>query len=790
MSATFADMLRALRRRSALSQEGLARSAGMSASAISALERGERTKPYPHTVRALAEALALSDQDRQDFIDAAVGGSTPHPALSRNRAAGAASVPLTTFVGREDLIVLGVELLGSERLITLTGLGGIGKTRLAVELAERAAGLFPDGRWTVDVESSDDGTPVAQLVAVVLGLRDLAEDEHLDPLTEALGRRRCLLVLDGCERRTSDCAALAERLLTGCAGLVVLVTSQRPLHVQGEVIVALPPLQVPARDRGPSAETESELLFLHRARLAAPTAVLRDDELADIAELCRQLDGIPLAIELAAARTRMLPTAETLARMQDRFTLLHAAGDLPTRKRALSASLEWSCELLSPEEGELFRRLSVFTGGFSLHAVETGPGQDLPHPLEVMAALVDASLVVADARGTTARFRMLDTVRAYAGDLLDQTPCASRARQAHATYYLELAERCAPELQGPDQARFLRLLDEEHENLRVALAHWDSAPEPAVLVRLVTALSPYWVRRGRAREGQHWLDRVLSSNAPEAIPLPAFAAASDMCWITGDVAAQRLAAGRYLARATTAGDIVHRARATLYLSYSIRADALRADTTWQSLLTETTRLATDAGDAWTLAMVLNDTAAGANLEHVAAGRGQRCGDSLPQLREAVRLARSTGDLNLVAITLDSLAYAECRSGQPDEAMEHWSECLRELGDVIDPFMSAAVIEGIAQLAHLSSRHADCLVLLAATHSRRVRHAALAPALWACVLDDAAAASRAALPAEASAAAAVTGTALTWPDVVELALGPSAGRQAASRRGPGRPGPGC
>lgn len=779
MSSTFADVLRQLRRRSALSQAALAQSAGMSASAISALERGERTRPYPHTVRALAQALNLADPERQALINAASGDAMP----VRPAEPPTSQVLLTSFVGRQDLIALTTQLLGRERLITLVGLGGIGKSRIAVEVTGRTAELFAD-HWSVDVDSSDERTSVEQLLAVALGLRDPAAEQRLDALTRAIGRRRSLLVLDGCERRPVDCAALAAHLLAACPGLVVLVTSQRPLVMQGEVILAVPPLEVPAAEDPCVGRTESVRLFIERTRLAAPTVEFGEEELADVAELCRRLDGIPLAIELAAARTRMLPVGEMLLRMQDRFALLDGAADQPARKGALRAGLKWSVELLTRDESDLFSRLSVFVGSFSLDAVETGPGRDLPDVLALMAKLVDASLVVAEVvHGRRARFRLLDTVRAYASELLLQGPHEAHARQAHAEHYLLLAEQCAPELQGPEQARALRHLDAEHENLTVALSHWATVPGPE-LVRLVAALTSYWVRRGRALEGQHWLGQVFSTSAREVIPLPVFEADCDLCWITGDMAAQRLAARRYLERATEDGDTVHQARATLYLSYSIRADPLLADVTWQALLAEATTLAQHAGDAWTLALVLNDTAAGKVVEDMAAGRGRQCGACLPQLREAVRLARSTGDLHLVALVLDSLALAEACAGHTDEAMSHWAQCLRDLGEVLPPAIATTCVEGLALLAQLACRPADCLVLLAASRAHRERHAAPAHSLWNSVLANTAGAARAALPAEAIATAARIGAGLTWAQAVDLALlqgaKPAGGPQAAPR----------
>jgi len=763
---SFADVLRRSRRASGLSQEALAESAGLSASAISALERGERRKPYPHTVRALAEAMDLSAQDREALRSAAQdrGSQT----TSRDAAQSVVPAPLTSFVGREDLVALGTALITRERLITLTGLGGIGKSRLAVELGRRAAGLFAGRRWTVDVESLARDTPVDEAAAAVLGLRDSPGHDHVTSVARAMENSPSMLTLDGCEHRARECAELATSLLSACPGLVVLVTSQRPLRVPGEAVLAVPPLAVPVPGQVEPALTDAVRLFLARAQLAHPALELSETDLVAVAELCRQLDGIPLAIELAAARVRMLLVTEMIARMQDRFELLHAEGDLPARKRAIHTALEWSCDLLSPEERQLFGRLSVFVGGFSLQAVEAGPGRDMSHVLRLMTTLVDASLVAADtSRGTSGRFRLLDTVRAYASQLLSRTPDQDTVRLAHADYYRELAEIWEPELRSPDQAHVLRLLDDEYENMRAALHQCASCPEPEPLLRLVAALGPYWVRRGRFHEGQQWLRRAFEGNPPDAIPLSAYESASDLCWVNGDVATHRQAARRYLDQATAAGDVVHQARATLYVSSTYMVEGDRE--TWQVLAEKAMELAERGGDAWTVAMVLNDTAAGAVLDDVTAGRDLLIPAALRPLRDAVLLARSTGDLYLVALALDSLALVEARSGHHEAALEHWTECLVDLGDVIDPTTAATCIEGLAQLALLRADPERCLSLLAASAAHRARHDVAPSPIWAEIVATTSASAVTELPAEAIEAAARSGEDLVWADVVDLGL---------------------
>ncbi|MEP6695865.1 MAG: helix-turn-helix domain-containing protein [Pseudonocardiales bacterium] len=759
MTESFAEALRRFRRAGELSQEELAERAGLSASAIGALERGDRKKPYPHTVRTIADALGLTPAERQQLVGAAGRGVTK-PTRADDVGGSVVPVPLTSFIGRQDLVGLCANLLRQDRLVTLIGMGGIGKSRLAVELVRSCADRFPDGRWIVDVESITQSESLGAAVAGALGLRDPSVGDHLDSLARSIGDLHCLLTLDGCEHLLQACATVARRLLVACPSLVVLVTSQHPLAVPGEVVVSVPPLALTGSDEAGVGESDAVQLFLARARLADPTLEPGEDQGRAIVDLCRRLDGIPLAIELAAARARVMPATELLSRMADRFTLLDAGpGHRPARKRAIRAALEWSCELLDAAERQLLGRLSVFVGGFTLTAVERGPGADLGDVLRSVADLVDRSLVVAERqRGPVGRFRLLETVRAYATELLDDSGDRAAVEAAHAQYYLDLAEEWEPRLRGPEQAEVLGWLDEDYENVRAALTFWSVNPDARPLLRLSTALAPYWVIRGRYRDGLRWLEHAIANNPPGRIPLRAFESASNLRWVQGDVSKHRVAAERYLENATETGDLMHQARALTYLSFTHRAEGDTA--TWRALIERARDLAEGAGDDWTQALVLNDSFSSVT---------NPTENDLSHLRDALALARRTGDVNLVSLVLDSLAYLEAMSGSARSAVAHWAECLIDLGTVVDPVTSASCIEGLARLALIDGRPKDCLALYAAAAAHRRRYDVTAPPMWREVIARTTAQASAALTTVTAEAACAAGQRLNLAEAIHVGL---------------------
>ena len=456
--------------------------------------------------------------------------------------------------------------MGGSRLVTLTGAGGAGKTRLGLQVAAGLLDGTGDGVWFADLAPLGDPDLVAVTVADVLGVRQEPGRPVLDTLVEAVGERSLLVVLDNCEHVIGACAKLADALLRGCPNLALLATSREPLGIDGEQVYRVPSMRTPADGDDAEAIRASEAVRLLEDRAAAQGVPLaRDEPTAAVAgRICRRLDGIPLAIELAAARLRVMPAAELDARLDERFALLTGGSRaaLP-RQQTLRAMVDWSWELLTGAERAVLARLSVFAGGFGLAAAEAvAADPDVPaaEVLGHLGALVDKSLVQFDDTGAgPGRYRLLETVRQYAAGQLDaQGPAAAdAARIAHRDYYLALAEAAAPQLVGPDQAAWLDRLDAELGNLRAAIAFSQTQPDPEPGLRLAASLRVYWLVRGHAAEGADALRALLDAPAAQEATLPrarALAAAAHLLQQTGGYAIAGDYCQEALAIARAAGD--------------------------------------------------------------------------------------------------------------------------------------------------------------------------------------------------------------------------------------------
>ncbi|MCI2430357.1 tetratricopeptide repeat protein [Candidatus Acetothermia bacterium] len=444
--------------------------------------------------------------------------------------------PLTSFIGREREIAQAKQLLLNTRLLTLTGTGGCGKTRLALKVAGDLVGEYAHGVWFVDLTALSDTALVPQQIIVTLGLNEMPGRPPREALIEQLRHRELLLVLDNCEQLLPQLAHSIKILLTACPNLQILTTSRTALGVPGETLLSVPPLESPPPGHLPPLkilqQTEAVSLFIKRALALKPSFQLTAENAPFVAQICRQLDGIPLAIELAAARIKVLSLEQIAARLNDLFTLLGEANPTaPSQQKTLKATMDWSFQLLTEAERALLQRLSVFVGGFSLEAAEAVAPDDprrervsqrrrgrirAGQVLELLSHLVDKSLVIAEEQSAQMRYRMLETVRQYAHEKLSRTGEVATMRNRHLTFFWELAQRAEPELQGPQSARWLERLEMDYDDLHHALRWALESGQAETMLKLTIALGWFWYIRGHWSEGRYWLEKALAEKTTSA----------------------------------------------------------------------------------------------------------------------------------------------------------------------------------------------------------------------------------------------------------------------------------
>jgi predicted ATPase/transcriptional regulator with XRE-family HTH domain len=534
--SAFGSLLKRFRTAAGLTQEELAEKARLSTRAISDLERGVRRTPYRDTVQQLADALELSADDRGRLSAAArpirlpavdpPGGSQPPlespPAVQPTSTLRRANLPdePTSFIGREREIRDICGLLGEPhtRLLTLLGPGGTGKTRLASKAGVSVLDDFRDGGVFVPLASLSAPELVPAAIAGTLGLKEESSSALTETLARYLSDRHLLLILDNFEHVLAAASVVGE-LLDACRELHVLVTSRMPLHLSREHEYQVPPLAVPNPQQQPSSEQlaqfEAVMLFTQRARAVKPEFAVTDENASVVAEICARLDGLPLALELAAAQLRLFPPPALLRRLARRLQFLTGGPvDVPARHQTLRATIDWSYGLLRTEEKELFARLSVFRGGCSLEAIAAVSGDRGEPEGEVLAgvaSLVEKSLLRQDG-DQEPRFVMLETIREYASERLEEAGAAKEVREMHARHFLSLAEEAAVLVNVSEQRAWLDRLDVERDNLRAALQWAREHGDMDVGPRLALALRGFWMLRGPLSEGRGWLTAFAAAD--------------------------------------------------------------------------------------------------------------------------------------------------------------------------------------------------------------------------------------------------------------------------------------
>lgn len=768
--STFGALLKRYRRSAHLSQADLADRAGYSSHYVSMLERGLR-RAQPLTVDMLSDALAIQSGDRAAL----------HAAAMQR-----ASVPSTTWhvappalplLGREREIVQLTGLLHDEgvRLLTLTGLGGVGKTTLAREVATAVAESFPDGAVFVDMAAVNDPDDILPTIARALTLRTMRGQSLHDRIAAFLRERRVLLLLDSMERVLAWSNVIGD-LLDACPGAALLITSRAPLRLQAEREIRIRPLALPAPGCAQPAsevmQSPAVALFIRRASLVNPALTLDDERVAIIAEICRQLDGLPLAIELAAARVSHLPLAALRDRLRHRMTVLTGGPrDLPIRHQRLRDTIAWSEDLLAYRERVLLRRLAVFAGSWSLEGAEAVCTPERPDDdpltrtdvLDGLRALVESSLIItADDGSDEPRFRMLDTIREYAAEQLAAAGEQDALEQRHAGYYVHLAEVAEPALQDRNQRTWYPRLEHEQENVRAAVQWLLSQGDAEAALRLTGAVWRYWQRHGDVREGRRLLEATLAvgSQAPEHVRAKALWGASWLAYQQGDYERSAALSAEHLMLARIQDDALSLRNALTGVGMAALAEGRIREAT--EALREALDTCLPLGKIWHRAtsylnvgnamLLAGDLAAAAEL-----------------FAQSLELYLERGDEVFAARARQHLGYVALLRGDHASAAALLGQSVRALADLGEQPGIADGLEAAAALCAATGRPREAVRLVAAATVLRER-IGLAPlaylhAIWQPLV----ARAELALDATARATAWEEGHILALPDAVASAV---------------------
>jgi predicted ATPase/transcriptional regulator with XRE-family HTH domain len=755
---TFGSLLKRYRRAAHLTQEGLAERAGYSSHYVSMLERGVRSA-QPLTVDVLADALSLPKVERA-ALHAAAEFHAPAVQTFNDWPA-----PSPTLLGREEEMarILMMLVNGDIRLLTLTGPGGVGKTALARRAAATLTPDFRDGAAFVDLSTValEDVIPA---IARRFALRAMGSTTLDQRLKSFLEQREVLLVLDGFERVVEAGAQLAE-LLASCSSVKALVTSRTPLRVRAETEFQVQPLAMPSDPRVASMlKSPAVALFLQKARQAKPEIALDEARLRLVAEICRRLDGLPLAIELAAARVSHLPLATLHDRLENRLQMLTGGSrDLPPRQQRMRDTIGWSYDLLAPSNQILFRRLSVFAGSCSLEAAEEVCGPHASQFLDGLRSLVESSLLVPVLDTShEPRYRLLDTVREYAAEQLAVSGESAAMQVRHSSYFVRLGEEAEATLQDENQQAWYPLLEREHDNLRTALQWLVDTGDAEATLRLAGSIWRFWQRHGDIREGRQWLESALSvaGTVPAGVRGKAIWGASWLAYHQGDYTRTRDLSNQYLALAREQGDALSERNALTGLGMAAIGEG-RYDEALQRLqaaldaslsLGNTWHRATSSLNLGSASMLAGDFAAASALFEKALTMYQERGDE-------VFAARTRQHLGYVALLQDNFA----------EALDSFTESLRALVKLEEKIGIADGLEAAAALhaATGNAVHAIQLVQAAAVLRESIGLVPLPylQALWQPLIDNA----ESLLPETDRASARQAGRAMSFEDAVDSAL---------------------